>query len=234
MLRSIPLLSLIFAVALAGCLVQPTAAPLATPTPIGTPRPSGSPTPAPAATPTPKQVIAQGLAYKQYDVPPLMTIDPSALYTAVINTNKGSMTLELYAQDAPNTVNNFVFLAREGFYNGLIFHRVIPQFMIQTGDPTGTGGGGPGYQFEDEFASARVFDAAGILAMANAGANTNGSQFFITVVPTPHLNGSHTIFGKVTQGQQVAEAISLVPASNTNRPIGEVVIRSIEITRDGG
>ena len=116
----------------------------------------------------------------------------------------------------------------------MLFHRVIPDFMIQGGDPTGIGASGPGYQFEDELGSDRVFDTSGILAMANSGANTNGSQFFITVVPTPHLNGNHTIFGKVTQGQQVADAISLTPASNTSRPIGDVIIRSIEITRDGG
>lgn len=234
MLRLIPLASLVLAFALAACLIQPTPAPLSTPTLIGTPRPLGSPTPVQAATPTPGSAQSQGLSFKQYATPPLMTIDPSASYTAVINTNQGSITLELYAKDAPKTVNNFVFLAQEGFYDGLIFHRVIPDFMIQGGDPTGTGTAGPGYKFEDELGSTRAFDTPGILAMANSGANTNGSQFFITVVPTPHLTGNHTIFGKVTQGQQVADAISLVSSGGANRPIENVVIRSIDITRDSG
>jgi cyclophilin family peptidyl-prolyl cis-trans isomerase len=163
-----------------------------------------------------------------------MTIDASASYTAVINTNKGSITLELFAQDAPVTVNNFVFLAEAGFYDGIIFHRVIPGFMIQGGDPTGTGFNGPGYQFQDELESDRVFSAPGVLAMANAGANTNGSQFFITVAPTPNLTGRHTIFGEVTQGQDVADTISLVRTAAANRPVEDVVIRSIDITRNGG
>ena len=155
-------------------------------------------------------------------------------YMAVINTNQGPITVELYAEEAPQTVDNFITLAEEGFYNGVIFHRVIPEFMIQGGDPTGTGGGGPGYQFDDEISPDLSFDSPGILAMANAGANTNGSQFFITVAPTPHLTGGHTIFGKVTDGQDVADAISIVPTAGANRPISDVIINTIEVIKDAG
>lgn len=144
--------------------------------------------------------LGAAVAPKQYPAAPEMKIDPAKAYTATIETEKGTITLELYAKAAPKTVNNFVFLAREGFYDGVSFHRVIPNFMIQGGDPTGTGRGGPGYKFEDETNPTKnphVFDKPGILAMANAGPNTNGSQFFITHVPTPWLDGKHTIFGKV-------------------------------------
>ena len=169
-----------------------------------------------------------------YAQPPRMTIDPTASYTATFHTDHGDMVVELFAAAAPITVNNFTFLAGEGFYNGVIFHRVIPDFMIQGGDPEGTGRGGPGYQFEDEFDSTLVFDRAGILAMANAGPNTNGSQFFITVGPTPRLNGAHTIFGRVLQGQEVADAISKVSADANNRPSEPVAVRAIEIAKSGG
>lgn len=160
-----------------------------------------------------------------------MSIDPSAGYTAKIKTNKGNILIELFAASAPKTVNNFVFLANDGFYNGIIFHRVIPNFMIQGGDPTGTGTSGPGYKFEDEIDKTLVFDKPGILAMANSGPNTNGSQFFITTVPTPHLNGNHTIFGKVLEGQNVADAISMAPAGPSNKPGALIVIQGIEITK---
>ncbi len=166
---------------------------------------------------------------KQYSSPPPMTIDPMAGYTATIRTNKGNIVVELLPGPAPKTVNNFVFLANEGFYDGTIFHRVIPNFMIQGGDPTGTGTSGPGYKFEDEINPMFVFDRAGILAMANAGPNTNGSQFFITTVATPHLNGAHTIFGRVTEGQTVAEAISVVPRDAADKPNSPVIIETIEI-----
>ena len=155
-------------------------------------------------------------------------------YTAVINTNQGAITVELYAEEAPQTVDNFITLAEKGFYEGVIFHRVIPEFMIQGGDPTGTGGGGPGYQFDDEISPNLSFDSPGILAMANAGRNTNGSQFFITVAPTPHLTGGHTIFGKVTDGQDVADAISKAPTAGADRPLSDVIINTIEIIRDAG
>jgi peptidyl-prolyl cis-trans isomerase B (cyclophilin B) len=126
-----------------------------------------------------------------------MVIDPSKTYQAVIETNKGAITLDLFAQQAPKTVNNFVFLARDGFYDGVTFHRVIDNFMIQGGDPDGTGRGGPGYKFADEFAGNPHTHGTGTLSMANAGPNTNGSQFFITHAPQPHLNGKHTVFGQV-------------------------------------
>jgi peptidyl-prolyl cis-trans isomerase B (cyclophilin B) len=136
-----------------------------------------------------------------------MEIDPKARYAATINTNRGSIVVELYPQYAPKTVNNFVFLAEQGFYDGVTFHRVIPDFMIQGGDPTGTGRGGPGYRFEDECRGNPLTHETGVLSMANAGPNTNGSQFFITHSPQPHLNGRHTVFGKVTKGQDVVDAI---------------------------
>ena len=126
---------------------------------------------------------------------------------ATIETNKGVIRLELHADQAPKTVGNFEKLAGEGFYNGLFFHRVIPDFMIQTGCPQGTGTGGPGYQFEDEFDDSLRHDRAGILSMANAGPNTNGSQFFITHGPTPHLDGKHSVFGVVLEGQDVVDTI---------------------------
>ncbi len=167
-----------------------------------------------------------------------MSINTENRYTAVLNTNQGSIVIDLFPKDAPKTVNSFVFLSREGFYNGVIFHRVIPQFMVQGGDPAGTGSGGPGYQFEDEIVDSLKFDSAGLLAMANrgGGTGTNGSQFFITVVPTPHLNGNHTIFGRVTEGQDVADAISKVRADARDKPVEPVVIESIEIreTEAGG
>lgn len=136
-----------------------------------------------------------------------MAIDPSKSYTATFDTSKGKIVTELYPQDAPNTVNNFVFLAREGFYNGTTFHRVIADFMIQGGDPTGTGRGGPGYKFEDELKNNPRKHNVGSLSMANAGPNTNGSQFFITHIATDWLNGKHTVFGQVTAGQDVVNAV---------------------------
>ena len=134
-----------------------------------------------------------------------MTIDVTKKYSATIETSRGAVEVELFAQDAPLTVNNFVFLAREGFYNGTKFHRVIPNFMVQGGDPTGTGTGGPGYKFADERNNRK--HETGTLSMANSGANTNGSQFFITHEPQPHLNGKHTVFGQATSGQNIIDAI---------------------------
>jgi len=144
---------------------------------------------------------------KQWDNPPAMQIDPQETYRVTIETNRGDMELELYAEHAPKTVNNFVFLAKEGFYDGIVFHRVINDFMIQGGDPTGTGIGGPGYQFEDEVAENPLKHETAVISMANAGPNTNGSQFFITHSPQPHLNGMHTVFGKVVEGQDIVNAI---------------------------
>ena len=144
---------------------------------------------------------------KQYSAPPEMVIDPSKRYTATIGTDNGDIVIELFADKAPRTVNNFVFLAREGYYDGVTFHRVIKGFMAQGGDPTGSGSGGPGYKFADEFHAALKHDEPGILSMANAGPGTNGSQFFITYAATPHLDGKHTVFGRVIEGMDVVEAI---------------------------
>jgi cyclophilin family peptidyl-prolyl cis-trans isomerase len=132
-----------------------------------------------------------------YSAPPEMQIDPAKTYTATIVTEKGEMVVNLFADKVPTTVNNFVFLAREGYYDDTTFHRVIPNFMVQGGDPMGTGRGGPGYKFGDEFHPDLRHDSAGILSMANAGPNTNGSQFFITHAPTPHLDDKHAVFGKL-------------------------------------
>jgi peptidyl-prolyl cis-trans isomerase B (cyclophilin B) len=144
---------------------------------------------------------------KQWDQSPEMQIDTEKSFGVVIATDKGNIEIELYPQNAPKTVNNFVFLAREGFYDGISFHRVISNFMVQGGDPTGTGSGGPGYKFEDEVQGNPLKHETGVLSMANAGPNTNGSQFFITHAPQPHLNGKHTVFGKVVVGQDVVDSI---------------------------
>jgi peptidyl-prolyl cis-trans isomerase B (cyclophilin B) len=144
---------------------------------------------------------------KQWNKPPAMTVDPKKTYRAKMETNKGLIELELYPQHAPKTVNNFVFLAREGFYDGVTFHRVISNFVIQGGDPTSSGSGGPGYRFEDETRGNPLRHETGAISMANAGPNTNGSQFFITHSPQPHLDGKHTVFGKVVVGQDVVNAI---------------------------
>jgi cyclophilin family peptidyl-prolyl cis-trans isomerase len=147
---------------------------------------------------------------------------------ATMQTNQGTIELELFDDDAPKTVENFKKLANDGFYNGVIFHRVIPDFMIQGGDPTGTGSGGPGYQFEDEFNDHKV--ERGALAMANAGPNTNGSQFFIvTAEATPWLDGKHTVFGTVTSGMDVADAISNVETGPGDKPRDEVRIESVSL-----
>jgi cyclophilin family peptidyl-prolyl cis-trans isomerase len=165
---------------------------------------------------------------KQYSRPPQMVIDPNKRYEAIFHTDKGDFTVDLFAREAPITVNNFVFLAREGFYDGTTFHRVIPGFMAQGGDPTGTGTGGPGYQFNDERgALALKHGGAGILSMANAGPNTNGSQFFITYGPTPHLNGKHGVFGKVTSGMDVVNSIREREPSRDRQPGDRIT--SIEI-----
>src|SRR5437016_5416770 len=143
---------------------------------------------------------------KQYPAAPAMSIDPAKAYTATFDTSRGSIVCELFPKDAPNTVNNFVFLAREGFYNGTKFHRVIADFMIQGGDPTGTGRGDAGYKFKDELTPGKYRKhQRGSLSMANAGPNTNGSQFFITHVATDWLDGKHTVFGQVRSGQEVVD-----------------------------
>ncbi len=144
---------------------------------------------------------------QQWKAAPEMQIDASRNYAVSITTNRGSIELELYPQHAPQTVNNFVFLAKQGFYDDVSFHRVIPDFMIQGGDPTGSGRGGPGYRFADELVGNPLKHERCVISMANAGPNTNGSQFFITHVATPHLDGRHTVFGKVTSGEDIVDAI---------------------------
>jgi cyclophilin family peptidyl-prolyl cis-trans isomerase len=164
---------------------------------------------------------------KSYAKPPEMTIDPQRSYRATIETSAGTMTAELFTSDAPKTVNNFVFLAREGFYEGVIFHRVIKGFMIQGGDPTGTGTGGPGYKFADEPVK-RSYER-GTLAMANAGPNTNGSQFFIMHADYG-LPPNYTIFGKLTSGEDVLDSIAQARTGANDRPAEPVRIERVEIT----
>jgi cyclophilin family peptidyl-prolyl cis-trans isomerase len=155
------------------------------------------------------------MAAKQWSTPPEMIINLQKKYSATISTEKGDMEIKLFADKTPKTVNNFVFLAREGYYDGTIFHRVIPDFMAQGGDPTGTGRGGPGYRFADEFDPTLKHSKPGVLSMANAGPGTNGSQFFITHVPTPHLDGKHSVFGQITSGMDVLLSI---PERDPGRP----------------
>jgi cyclophilin family peptidyl-prolyl cis-trans isomerase len=165
---------------------------------------------------------------KQYSSPPALAIDPEKSYTATMTTDKGDIVIELFADKTPNTVNNFVFLAREGFYDDTIFHRVIHPFMVQGGDPTGTGRGGPGYRFADEFHPELRHDKPGILSMANAGPGTNGSQFFLTHVPTPHLDNAHTVFGHITGGMDVLMDIPARDPMNSSAP--SVKLQKVTIT----
>jgi cyclophilin family peptidyl-prolyl cis-trans isomerase len=153
-----------------------------------------------------------------YSAPPDMQIDPEKDYTATFKTEKGDFVVELFADKAPKTVNNFVFLAREGFYNNTTFHRVIANFMAQAGDPSATGRGGPGYRFADEFHPSLKHDSPGVLSMANAGPGTNGSQFFVTFTPTPWLDGKHTVFGKIIEGLDVLKKISLRDPQTARTP----------------
>jgi cyclophilin family peptidyl-prolyl cis-trans isomerase len=164
---------------------------------------------------------------KQWNAPPQMELQTDVEYQAILHTDKGDIVLDLFAEKTPRTVNNFVFLARNRFYDSTIFHRVIDNFMAQGGDPTGTGRGGPGYQFQDEFHPELKHDKPGVLSMANAGPNTNGSQFFITHVATPWLDNKHTVFGEVVEGMDVMLSI---PARDPARPGSPgVTINSITI-----
>ena len=187
---------------------------------------AAAPTPAVRATPpSPPTAMPEREGPKQWPAPPEMVIDTSKNYSAVFKLEKGGeFTIELYADKVPNTVNNFVFLAREGYYDGVTFHRVLPNFMAQFGDPTGTGRGGPGYRFADEFHPDLRHDSAGIVSMANAGPNTNGSQIFITFVPTPNLDDKHAVFGKVVSGMDAVNNITLRDPSQATAP-GDVVTR---------
>ena len=165
---------------------------------------------------------------KQWNTPPAMTIDPKKKYKARMDTDKGTMVIELYADKTPKTVNNFVFLSREGFYDGITFHRVIKDFMAQGGDPTGRGTGGPGYKFADEFHPGLKHDKPGRLSMANAGPNTNGSQFFITHVATPWLDNKHTIFGQVVEGMDVLMTIPPRDPGRSSSPAVKILEVLIE------
>lgn len=168
-----------------------------------------------------------------YDSPPAMTLDTALDYEAIVRLQDGGeMRLRLFDDDAPETVNNFVYLANQGFYDGTTFHRVIAGFMAQGGDPSGTGSGGPGYMFADETDNGLTFDRAGLLAMANAGPDTNGSQFFITYAPTPHLDGLHTIFGELVAGQEALDSITVRDPGTATEP-GDL-IESITIVESGG
>ncbi len=146
-----------------------------------------------------------------------------------IETTMGDIYADLYAKEVPKTVENFTTLAKKGFYDGIIFHRVIPDFMVQTGDPTGTGTGGPGYQFKDEFSPNLKHDKPGVLSMANAGPNTNGSQFFITLVPTPWLNNRHSVFGQVTQGMDVVQKIVSAPRNANDKPNTDIKMTKVTV-----
>ena len=167
------------------------------------------------------------MPHRPYAAPPPMTLDPAKTYQARIQTDVGEMLIDLHADRAPRTVNNFVFLARDNFYDGVTFHRVIAGFMAQGGDPTGTGSGGPGYSFADEFHPSLRHDGRGVLSMANAGPNTNGSQFFITHAATPWLDDKHTIFGHLAKGEDVLMAIP--PRDPNTQGAPAVRIQSIEI-----
>ena len=182
---------------------------------------SAVPTLPPAALPT----TAAGQP-KTYSAPPAMTIDPNKNYTATITTPRGDIVVKLRPDLAPQTVNSFIFLSKEGFYNGVTWHRVLPNFMAQGGDPTGTGAGGPGYTLPDEFTDKVLFDRPGILAMANTGApNSSGSQFFITTAPYPSLNQNYTVFGEVQQGMDIVNGIPLRdPQQNPTTP-GEPIVK---------
>lgn len=167
---------------------------------------------------------------KQWSEQPELIIDAANRYVATIRTSLGDVTVELLADRAPSTVNNFVFLAREGFYDGVIFHRVINGFMIQGGDPTGTGTGGPGYRFRDELDAAKEFGyGPGILAMANAGSNTNGSQFFLMHRDNP-LPPAYAVFGRTLEGLEVIDAIATTPTGPGDRPLSDVVIQGVDVT----
>jgi cyclophilin family peptidyl-prolyl cis-trans isomerase len=166
---------------------------------------------------------------KQWNKPPEFVLDLKKKYSAKLSTDKGDIVLDLFADKVPTTVNNFVFLAGEGFYDDTIFHRVIPGFMAQGGDPTGTGRGGPGYRFSDEFNPSLKHDKPGVLSMANAGPGTNGSQFFITYAPTPHLNNKHSVFGQVISGMDVLTAIPERDPMQINSPAVKLKKITIQI-----
>lgn len=189
-----------------------------------TPTPAPTPTSAPTSTPSVAGMLGPG----DSPAPPVGALDTSKSYTATFKTEKGDFTIELFDDEAPLTVENFVNLARIGYYDGVTFHRVIDGFMAQGGDPTGTGGGGPGYRFKDEFSPSRRHDGPGVLSMANAGPGTNGSQFFITFEATPHLNDVHSVFGKVIEGMSVVNSLTVRDPGTATKP-GDAIV-TVEIT----
>lgn len=176
-----------------------------------------------------KIILAAALGASLLAFQPAVQAEGEDIVKVKIETTMGDIYADLYAKEAPKTVENFVTLAKKGFYDGIIFHRVIPDFMIQTGDPTGTGMGGPGYQFADEFSPNLKHDKAGVLSMANSGPNTNGSQFFITEGPTPHLNNRHSVFGQVTQGIDVVKKIATAPRDGNDRPRTEIKMTKVSV-----
>src|SRR5215213_2634904 len=190
--------------------------------------PTAAGAPAEAAPTAGTSAAAPAGQPQSYSAPPPMTIDPAKSYTATITTPRGDFVVNLRPDLAPQTVNSFVFLAKAGFFNGLTWHRVLPNFMAQGGDPTGTGGGGPGYTVPDEFTDKVKFDKPGIVAMANTGRpNSGGSQFFVTTAPADYLDGKYTIFGEVTQGQEIVNAIPLRdPGQNPTTP-GEQIVKIV-------
>ena len=210
-------LPLVLLLAACGTDSEPTAEPVSKPPATSEP----VPTPKPTATPVPEP---KEPSMKQYNSPPAMTIDPNKSYTATLELGKGGeIVIELFAKEAPVTVNSFIFLARDGYYDQVTFHRVIADFMAQSGDPTGTGSGGPGYTIKDEFSPLRRHNSPGVLSMANVGRpNTGGGQWFITLVPTPHLDDAHTVFGKVIEGMEVVNGIKIRNPSAATTP-GDVI-----------
>jgi cyclophilin family peptidyl-prolyl cis-trans isomerase len=224
-----------------GCSAQTTTtpatiAPTTPPPPAKTTAAVSTPSPSPAAT-TPAAQPSQTAKAKTYSAAPAMQIDKSKKYTATVETSLGTFKIGLFASESPLTVNNFVFLSREGFYNGVIFHRIMKTFMIQSGDPQVTGGGGPGYKFKDELPPKHNYEA-GIVAMANSGSNTNGSQFFIcTVDDSRSLQPLYTQFGQISEGMDIVQKIAAVPvvASATgelSKPVNPPVIKSITISEE--
>ncbi|MBN1886853.1 MAG: peptidylprolyl isomerase [Thermoflexales bacterium] len=234
--------AILLAIVVALIAFQPSTQPAPTPTPLVLTLPAVSEQATPASEqPTPQAVAttAEQAARPLANIPPAqrnnyytavpeLSIDTGKQYRATLVTDKGDIVIELFADKAPNTVNSFVFLAREGFYDGTTFHRVIPDFMAQAGDPSGSGAGGPGYRFADEFHPDLKHDGPGVLSMANSGTNTNGSQFFITYEATPHLDGKHSVFGRVLEGMDVLTAITPRDPSTATTP-GDT-IRRIDIT----
>jgi cyclophilin family peptidyl-prolyl cis-trans isomerase len=235
--RSILLLSLILCLAAASmsaCGKAKALTEIESAVPSQAPAASAAPTDSPCAKVGPASASDNTAATtKSWTSPPAMSIDVNKTYCAVVQTSKGSFTLELFAKDAPKTVNNFVFLAKNNFYNGVIFHRIIETFMIQGGDPTGTGSGGPGYSFEDELTGPQTY-TEGVVAMANAGPNTNGSQFFINTADNSKMDHLYSIFGQVAAGMETVKKIAAVPVQAAadgamSSPIDKVIIESVQI-----